>query len=89
MSWQLCARTYNVNSYLRRGRHGRDPMVVGFTTTYAIGTYHYWHCEFEPLWDELILIQHYVIKFVSNMLQVCGYLWVLWFPPPIKLTAMI
>ena len=23
------------------GRHGRDRMVVGFTTTYAIGAYHH------------------------------------------------
>jgi hypothetical protein len=34
-------------------------------------------------------IQHYVIKFVSNMRQVCGFLRVLWFPLPIKLTATI
>jgi hypothetical protein len=25
----------------------RDRMVVGFTTTYAIGAYHHWCCEFE------------------------------------------
>ena len=30
-----------------RGRRGRDRMVVGFTTTYAIGVYHHWCCEFE------------------------------------------
>ena len=24
------------------GRHGRDPMVVGFTTTYAIRAYHHY-----------------------------------------------
>ena len=29
-------------------------------------------------------IQHYVIKFVSNLWQVDSFLWVLWFPPPIK-----
>ena len=29
-------------------------------------------------------IQHYVIKFVSYLLQVSGFLRVLWFPPPIK-----
>ena len=28
-------------------------------------------------------------KFVSDLQQVCGFLQVLWFPPPIKLTAMI
>jgi hypothetical protein len=26
---------------LARGRHGRDHMVVGFTTTYAISVYHH------------------------------------------------
>ena len=29
------------------GRHGRDHMVIGFTTTYAISIYHHWSCEFE------------------------------------------
>ena len=26
----------------------RDRMVDGLTTTYAISSYHYYHCEFEP-----------------------------------------
>jgi hypothetical protein len=34
-------------------------------------------------------VQHYVIKFVSDLWQVGGFLWVLRFPPPIKLTATI
>jgi hypothetical protein len=34
-------------------------------------------------------IQHYVIKFVSDLRQVGGFLLVLRFPPPIKLTATI
>ena len=34
-------------------------------------------------------IQHYVIKFVSDLRQVSGFLQVLQFPPPIKLTAII
>ena len=25
----------------KRDRHGRDRMIVGFTTTYAISTYHH------------------------------------------------
>ena len=29
---------------------GRDRMVVGFTTTYAISAFHHWSCEFESLW---------------------------------------
>jgi len=32
---------------LLRGRRGRDGMVVGFTTTYAIGAYHHWCCGFD------------------------------------------
>ena len=34
-------------------------------------------------------IQHYVIKFVNDFGQVGGFLRVLPFPPPIKLTTMI
>jgi hypothetical protein len=36
-----------------------------------------------------ISIQHYVIAFVSDLRQVGGFLRVLRFPPPIKLTAAI
>ena len=40
--------------------------------------------------SKVYLIQHYdVIKFVSDLRQVDGFLQVLRFPPPIKLTAMI
>ena len=38
---------------------------------------------------EVYSIQHYVIKFVSDLRQVGGFLRVLRFPPPIKLTATI
>jgi len=34
-------------------------------------------------------MQHYVIKFVSNLQQVSGFLRVLRFPPPIKVIATI
>ena len=30
------------------GRRGRNRMVVGFITTYAVRTYHHERCEFEP-----------------------------------------
>ena len=33
--------------YFLRGRHGRDRMVVGFTTTYAICAYQHWCCGFD------------------------------------------
>jgi hypothetical protein len=42
-----------------------------------------------PVHGEVYLIQHYVIKFVSDLRQVGGFLCVLQFPPPIKLTIMI
>jgi hypothetical protein len=47
---------------------GRDRMVVGFTTTYAISAYHHWCCEFESRSDRGV--QHYVIKFVSDFRQI-------------------
>ena len=43
-----------------------------------------------PTHSQVYSIQHYVIKFVRNLQQVGGFLWVLQFPPPFKkLTAMI
>jgi hypothetical protein len=42
-----------------------------------------------PTHDELYSIQHYVIKFVSDVQQVGGFLRVLWSPPPISMTATI
>ena len=39
-----------------------------------------------PVHGEVYSIQHYVIKFVSDLRQVGGFLQ---FPPPIKLTTMI
>jgi len=42
-----------------------------------------------PVHDEVYSIQHNVIKFVRDLQQVGGFLRVLQFPPPIKLTATI
>jgi hypothetical protein len=63
-------------------------MVVGLTTTCAIGAYHHKSCEFEALSGDVHLIQHYLIKFVSDLGQVesrffggGGFL------PPIKLSS--
>ena len=42
-----------------------------------------------PAHCKVYSIQHYVIKFVSYLLQIGGFLWVLQFLPPIKLTATI
>jgi len=43
----------------------------------------------KPVPCEVYSIQRYVIKFVSDLRQVGGFLWVLQFPPLIKLTAKI
>ena len=55
-----------------RGRRGRDHIVVGFTTTYAISAYQHWCCEFES--RSRRGVQHYLIKFVSDLRQVGGFL---------------
>jgi len=64
-------------------------MVVGFKTTYAIGAITTNVVSSNLVHSEVYLIQHYVIKFVSDLRQVGGFLQILRFPPPIKLTTMI
>jgi hypothetical protein len=64
-------------------------MIVGFTTAYVVSDYHQYSCEFESQLGEVYSIQHYVIKYVSDLRQVDGFLHVLQYPPPIKLTATI
>ena len=59
--------------FLCGGRLDRDRMVVGFTTTCAIGGYHLESCDFDSCSCEVCSIQHYVIKFVSDLRQVSGY----------------
>jgi hypothetical protein len=54
---------------------------------YGVGqfyAYHHWYCEFKSR-----CVQHYVIKFVTDLRQVVGFLRVLRFPPLIKLTNTI
>ena len=62
-------------------------MVVGFTTIYAISV---------PITTNVVSLNpsqvrctRYNIKFVSDLQQVGGFLQVIRFPPPIKLTATI
>jgi hypothetical protein len=45
--------------------------------------------SWNPAHGELYLIQHYVIKFVSDLRHAGGLLWILQFPPPVTVTAMI
>ena len=42
-------------------------MVVGFPTTYAISAYHHQGFELESSSGDVYSIQHYVIKFVSDL----------------------
>ena len=70
-----------------RGRRARDRMVVGFTSTYTIGACHHWCCGFDCRSGRGV--QHYVIKFVSDLRQVGGFFRILRFPPTIKPLATI
>ena len=56
------------------GHRGRDRMVVGFTTKYAISAYHHLSYELEYRSGEVYSIKHYVIKFVSDLRQVGSFL---------------
>jgi hypothetical protein len=47
------------------------------------------HLISDPIHCEVYSIQHYEIRFVIDLQQVGGFLRVLRFPPPIKLTAAI
>jgi hypothetical protein len=42
-----------------------------------------------PAHGVVLWIQHHAIKFVSDLREVGCFLQVLWFPPPIQLTATI
>jgi hypothetical protein len=69
------------------GRRCRDRMVVRFTTSYATSAYHqkvHWCCEFESRSGRAV--QHYVIKFVSDLRQVGDFLR---FPPPLYICYTI
>jgi hypothetical protein len=65
-----------------RQHNGQNPPVKSEPITTKV-------LSLNPAHGEVYSIQHYVIKFVSDLRQVSGFLRVLWFPPPIKLTAMI
>ena len=52
---------------------GRECMVVGFTTIYAISAYHTKVMSLNLVHGEVYSIQHYVIKFVRDLQQFGGY----------------
>ena len=73
-----CTVCPSITLYLKGGC--RDRMVVGFTTTYAISVYHHQCCEFKSRSGKVYSIQHYVIKFVSELQLFGGFFRVLRFP---------
>jgi hypothetical protein len=74
---------------MMRGRRGRDRMGLDLQlpvqsvpiTTKGVSS--------NPVHGEVYSIQYYVIKYVSDLRQVGGFLRVLWYPPPIILTVTI
>jgi hypothetical protein len=65
--------------------------ITDFVDCILFMLYYPSNCEFESHSRRVHSIQHYVIKFLSDLSlrQVGGFLRVLRFPPPIKLTATI
>ena len=87
MSQSVCdILTKSVQS---RDSRGRDRMVVGFTTIYAISAFATKVVNSNPANGDMYSIQHYVIKLVNDLRQVGGFLPAFRFPPPIKLTTML
>ena len=74
--------TFHSWSLYSRNHLSLDRMVVIITTTYAINTYHYNVVNSNPAHEEVYSIQQYVIMLVSDLRQVGGFLWILWFPLP-------
>ena len=71
-----------------RGRRGGDRIVVGCTLVLSVPIATK-VVSSNPVHDEVYSIQHYVIKLVSDLGQLGGFLRVIRFPPPIKLTVTI
>jgi len=60
--------TKDIYVYMKLRHRSRDRMVVGSITTYAICDYHHGRCGFESHSGEVYSIQHYMIKFGSDLL---------------------
>ena len=76
----MCYDNEQSLSNLNTGCRGHDRMIVGQLPMQSV-----------PITTIIVSlnptqgIQHYVLKCVSDLRQVCGFLWILGFPPPIKL----
>lgn len=71
----------------RRGRHGRDRMVVKFTTTYTINAYHYFSCEVESHSWRCAIGATLFAKVCQGFAAGRGFIRVLRFPSALKLTT--
>ena len=89
--------TFTITTYILKSWTQVMPFSIhywGSSWSWSNGSWIYnylcnqWRCEFEYRSYEVYSIQHYVIKFVSDMRQVGGFLQVLQFPPPIKWTQV-
>ena len=76
----------SLTSVIRRGRYH---MAAEIITTHAISPITNNFVRSNPAHGEVYSIQHYVTKSVRDFRQVSGFLLILPFPPPIKLTATI
>ena len=74
--WNVYTQYYKIKSSLVRigGCRGRIVPVQSVSIITKV-------VSFNPAHGEVHLIQHYVIKFVSDLLQFGGFLQVLWVPP--------
>ena len=75
--------------YNSRGRRCRDRRAVGLMTTYWINVYQHLDCVFDPRSGEVHSIQHDVIKLLSDLWYVRGFLRVLRFPPSTQLWNVV
>ena len=76
------------------GHQGHERMVVGFTTNLylcnqCLSPQRCLSSKHADVKVYSIQHNHYVIEFVSDLRQVCGFLRVLLLHPPIKLSTMI
>ena len=85
----VSSRCLCCHCYLYWGLRDRDRMVVELSTTLQSVHITTTVASSNPVHGEMYSIQHYVIKFVSDLRLVGGFLRGLRFPPPIKLTTTI
>ena len=90
--WLILRQTTITHSFIpskRRGRHCHDRMVLGLTTTYTLSAYHYLICELESHSWRCALDAILFDKVCQGFAAGRGFLRILLFPLPLKLTTTI